>query len=265
MKRKTLIIFVSALLVLVSVSAYPWAGETHKKITEQVEKQNKILQAFLKNMGFPKGEETNFPLSWDGPYYVPWELPLVRKHIEKDYGQGRALDWLLAGSVLEDGRYVTVKGEEIPINDRARHHFHDPTTLKGLRNIPFMWGNSARYRAFEDTSVNFRWSKVREYQYKALTSQTEQERNHYWALTLFGLGSVIHLLEDMSVPEHVRNDWVYGHLASRAISIWDRRFKYAYIEPYVKEIDVSAAVGSVCSLNGMISAPTVTFKKPEDL
>jgi|GEM_PF-4062035 len=121
MKRKTLIILISALLVLVSVSAYPWVGDTHEAITKQVEEKNKILQAFLKNVGFRKGEETKFTLQSSG-YFLPARFK-SRAILFSDFDYtNSALDWLTIGSVEED----------TPIITRAIHHFHDPTTLEGL-------------------------------------------------------------------------------------------------------------------------------------
>lgn len=55
---------------------------------------------------------------------------------------------------------------------------------------------------------NWTWGKVRALYYKALTSRTDTERQAYFAQTFRGLGHQMHLLQDMSVPAHVRND---GH------------------------------------------------------
>jgi hypothetical protein len=84
--------------------------------------------------------------------------------------------------------------------------------MQGLSDNWPLNGESARKWAFDDQSMEFTWSQTRGYQYNALTTKQKEGRDHYWALTLFGVGSIIHLLEDMGVPEHVRNDFKYGQV-----------------------------------------------------
>ena len=210
--RKISFIIIGILIFIVFNFAYAWEGETHEGITNRV-LGSEILDIYFINIGYSQGENTLFTLLDS----LLSETPDFKDRVEKGYIKEKsrsALAWLVEGSVEEDA--------PLP---RASNHFHDPTTLDGLDNLddphlpwamrPYAKGESARKWAFIDSEMEFRWSgddqnNVRKYFYKALTSQTEQERNHYWALTLFGLGSVIHLLEDMSVPEHVRNDWYFN-------------------------------------------------------
>ena len=49
--------------------------------------------------------------------------------------------------------------------------------------------------------------------YRAVVGQTEEERTHAMALHFLALGHVVHLLEDMGVPAHTRNDFAADHLA----------------------------------------------------
>jgi hypothetical protein len=46
---------------------------------------------------------------------------------------------------------------------------------------------------------------------KALIEQLEETRGHYLALTFLSLGHTAHLLEDMGVPPHTRNDFLFAH------------------------------------------------------
>jgi hypothetical protein len=52
------------------------------------------------------------------------------------------------------------------------------------------------------------WScqKTRDLYYTALNSITDKERQQYFAMMFRGLGHQIHLIQDMAVPEHTRND-----------------------------------------------------------
>lgn len=73
----------------------------------------------------------------------------------------------------------------------------------------------------------FAWPDTRRYFYNALTSATKEERGHYFAMTFFSLGHNLHILEDMGVPAHTRNDFLYDH-------IWHGAIKGAYLEGYLE-------------------------------
>ena len=51
----------------------------------------------------------------------------------------------------------------------------------------------------------YSWNDVRDYYYRALTSPDKRTREINFAETFRGLGQLMHLVQDMSVPEHVRN------------------------------------------------------------
>ena len=53
---------------------------------------------------------------------------------------------------------------------------------------------------------NYSWYDVRDYYYKALTLPTKTEKDTYFAQTFRGLGQVMHLVQDASVPAHSRDD-----------------------------------------------------------
>jgi len=50
------------------------------------------------------------------------------------------------------------------------------------------------------------WESIKDYYYFAFTSPTEAERQQYFARTFRGLGHQMHLIQDATVPDHVRND-----------------------------------------------------------
>ncbi len=58
------------------------------------------------------------------------------------------------------------------------------------------------------------WSNARDYQLRALTYPSPDDRKKYLAAMLCALGHVMHLNQDLSQPEHVRND---EHVLHRAI------------------------------------------------
>ncbi|GEM_PF-4307131 len=50
------------------------------------------------------------------------------------------------------------------------------------------------------------WKKIRDFYYSALTAKNDTDRQANFAQTFRGLGHQMHLMQDMSVPAHVRND-----------------------------------------------------------
>jgi hypothetical protein len=55
------------------------------------------------------------------------------------------------------------------------------------------------------------WFVARDRYYSALTEDNSQQREAFFAETFRTLGYVLHLLEDMAVPAHTRNDFSEGH------------------------------------------------------
>ncbi|MDO9465204.1 MAG: hypothetical protein Q7J67_07910 [bacterium] len=85
--------------------------------------------------------------------------------------------------------------EDIPSRN-CRFHFYDPTTGGGLFGL-----TSAMVRGTDD-----KYSIAKIYLYNALTADTKLKRSVNFGLMFHSLGRSMHLLEDMAVPAHVRND-----------------------------------------------------------
>jgi hypothetical protein len=56
------------------------------------------------------------------------------------------------------------------------------------------------------SAQEFSFRDAREHLYKALTRPTEDDRAHYFGRTFQSVGHIIHHLQDMAQPQHVRND-----------------------------------------------------------
>ena len=74
--------------------------------------------------------------------------------------------------------------------------------------------------------ASLNWDVARDYYYRALTSTTNLQppfppgRDYYFAHTFQYLGNILHLLQDMAVPAHVRNDFT-SHIAFNGITSSD--------------------------------------------
>jgi hypothetical protein len=125
----------------------------------------------------------------------------VDEGVLKIYDSMRVYQWLREGGLKED----------IPawylIYVRPLNHFHNPLTELGWAG----WTSSIEWSqepvGAQGPGGSYSWLDVRDYFYKALISSGGSSRNHYFAQTFRGLGQLMHLVQDLSVPEHARDDF----------------------------------------------------------
>jgi len=252
MKRNLTILIAVTIILGWSYQVYAWEGETHKALTEKGASNNNksVLGGYIKNeLGMTQGlgsilllDESNTP---DSERVLP-EIP----------ENPSILDLLKTGAHLED----------VP-NPRARHHFHDPYRNAGLDNktehpqkaefadkvtrllykLSFdLTGASTLKRALgieepeweQEYENYFAWPDARNYFNKALTEVSRDTREHYLALTFLALGHVSHLLEDMGVPPHARNDFIEAHFRVPK-GLWGNPLE-SYVEDEVNESGIPA-------------------------
>ena len=145
---------------------------THYAITTNAIDQSNI-EKYLTNYLNIKLED-QFQGSFGRPIDVP--KPNVRQWIA--YGA----DW-----------------EDVP-GVRALNHFYDPTTGNGLWGVAFpdpVWAYSAS---------DWSWLKARQFFHDALFTNDNTAKELNFAQTFRALGQIVHLLQDMAVPAHTRND-----------------------------------------------------------
>ena len=108
--------------------------------------------------------------------------------------------WVRVGAGFEDTLTET----------RPKNHFFDPFYNRPLTVLGIARGETSSNWAPEDTSdfggQDNSFSDARGYLYKALTLPTKAERDRHFGLTFQTLGHVIHHIQDMAQPQHVRND-----------------------------------------------------------
>jgi hypothetical protein len=206
----SIIFFISLSLVFVG-NALSWDNEKTHKDLSKIAAERSILSNdkgdYLKSIGFNKELLEEFQLN----------------HIKRT-----VRDWLQEGAFLEDAgsNIDAIKGKA-----RYNNHFHNPLKQwdsAGLNNsvsiivpsIPpyvitysssgesaLKWAqdktNQESYAKLEGDQT---WPTIRGYYYNALTGKTDLERQGYFAQVFKGLGHQMHLIQDMAVPAHVRND-----------------------------------------------------------
>jgi hypothetical protein len=109
-----------------------------------------------------------------------------------------ARDWVIQGA----------RDEDMP-DIRVLNHFHDPYYNRGL-TIHVQVGHRAPDWALEDVTEypvqNHSYRDAREAFYGALILPERVSREGEFGRTFYALGHVIHLIQDVTVPEHARND-----------------------------------------------------------
>lgn len=226
---------------------------THKKLTESAIDKSQLNDILKNNLGIQNGVN--------------------------EYLQNRKIrDWLREGSFLED----------VP-DCRASNHFHNPLntlpwTNSGMSDSPWyinLWCSGGEYPPGNinsnvhwatdytgpaptgtkaKTGNQWNWDHARENYYIYLTGKnyngdlvatTKAERESYFALSLQALGQVLHLLQDVAVPAHVRNDFK-SHLDFVGITPYTifhptkwvgDRFEH-YVKRHIKELLMGSAGGN---------------------
>lgn len=89
----------------------------------------------------------------------------------------------------------------------ATRHFYNP--VDGSKLLPVL-GDTSPDWALEDRGLKdgqaYSYRIMRRYYLNALTGLTIDDRNYHWGLTFQSLGHVVHHLQDMAQPQHVRGD-----------------------------------------------------------
>jgi len=215
------IIFFALIATLISENASGFdEADSHPRITRRA-----ISSSAFNNY-------LNLNLSWSAGYDTEITETLDNATIKKP-----VLAWLRDGSSQEDKPLC-----------RAGNHFHNPLMLWNessvndfkLQNIwcGTVWGTlfsnvtwatgylapppngdkaNLYYDPYLDPPAPNNWDSARIYYYKALTKTDTETRETNFAKTFQAVGMVMHLLEDMAVPAHVRNDFT-SHLIFSGVS-----------------------------------------------
>jgi Tol biopolymer transport system component len=183
-------LFLIAIIILCFVSlCYALETDTHQAINEYIAQytfNGFSLNSYLQNqLGIQKG--TNEIVN--------------SKKIYKRLGEG---------GVKEDIPYWYMPYL------RSVNHFHNPLTKQGFSGywgIGFLAGVSSMQWSQEPIGSqspggHYSWYDARDFFYNALTASDKPTRDQNFADTFRGLGQIMHLVEDSSVPEHTRAD---GH------------------------------------------------------
>lgn len=217
MKRKLLI---CCIIICYANTAMGFDDQiTHPKITEKGVRDISGLGAYLRTvLGYRDGVETRFPS-------------------DSHDTRSSVVELLKKGSTDEDS---------VPNICRASNHFHDPLKIWSesyvtdypllntacnyppfttrYSNITWATGYLApppdgtkqvfENASLEDPPAPNNWDNARAYYYESLTNASDVVRETNLAKTFQAVGQVMHLLQDMAAPAHVRSDFIKSHVWS---------------------------------------------------
>jgi hypothetical protein len=231
--------FIMVFLIIMSTPAYSFDNEiTHRDLTKNAIEKSNLNKYLIDNLELKGGFEANI--------------------------KGRSvIQWLREGAYSEDKPAC-----------RAANHFHDPlkpwdqsymsddtTPLASAiryyceqvgwpyveRKSNITWATAYISRdgpkylvnVYSSTSLTapYNWDAARGYYYEALTSKNSADRENYFANAFKTVGHVLHLLQDMAVPAHTRNDF-QSHLIKNNNSFFDR------IQPFENYVRVNSGLAA---------------------
>lgn len=226
--RKAFLV-VGGVLAVVPVVACGYELQTHRRMSQSAIERSVLANAsFLKGLGFPKSisdPSQQFPNSRG-----------VRFRIDELVGDG---------AEFEDTQNLT----------RVFHHFYNPATGKPLTagtELGFPSPDWALEDKGELTSAHsgeqkFSYREARHYFHRALTLPKAADRDQNWGLAFQSLGHVIHHIQDMAQPQHVRNDPHCGAYcanahAESAYEIWTEQNRDGLVlDPMSVGYDITSA------------------------
>ncbi len=171
-----------ALLVSACRSQAVWAYDlhTHRALASQAVDVSSLDLVLRSHLGFPEGLDTMLM-------------------------QRPARQWVQEGAFLEDEPEA-----------RVRHHFHNPLALWNAAGLQLalvsgqsslLWQQNLHQDSFVGAgNETWSWPVARQHFYNALAAPTKAQQDQAFAWTFRALGQVMHLIQDASVPAHVRND-----------------------------------------------------------
>jgi hypothetical protein len=185
--QKAAIIAIGFLLQILASQAFAYEVNTHQAMSIAAVNASVLSDPggqLLVNLGL---DPNNLGLDPNNPNNKPIQSKTITQ-------------WIGYGSIVEDNGL------------RPSNHFYDPLTGLGLQgvSIPFFTIYASPDWALANTGTisdqRFSFVDARSYLYQALTATNQADHDKYFGLTFQTLGQVIHHIQDMAQPQHVRND-----------------------------------------------------------
>lgn len=187
MKINAIMVSILIAIFITPCELYAFKGKTHLKFNDFIssnvvvpETGFRLNDHLINFLGFQSGIDE--PLD----YYYDFSSRSIREKSILDYlGEG---------------------GREEDSMPRFLWHFHDGLLnigLSGIYDSSILWAQ----RAIGDQKFgDYSWQSTMNYYYSALVQKDQYERNRLFGKAFRGLGQLLHLVQDLAIPEHTRNN-----------------------------------------------------------
>ncbi len=194
-KKISLIILFITTMIWASQS-FPLEKITHQAINKNI--ANRTINGFslnnylINDLGFKEGIKEKLRIGSEEKEIFRWIGDGGQKEDEPDG---------LIRTVLNRGRSNNHFHNPLETWDQAGlDAYIGPLHYSGQSSI--LWSQNSN----QDPGGKWSWYDARDYFYKGLTLTSKLGRDSAMANTFRALGQLMHLIEDASVPAHVRND-----------------------------------------------------------
>lgn len=192
-------IFLILFTITGSFSCFSYEKHDHEKIHEFILNNHingfsidEYLRCYL---GLERGKDEVIARTW-WISFSGYELSL-----------GRPEEISVLKCFTNGGRY-----EDNP-SLRSARHFHNPLLQWSEAGFKELGSSSILWAQCDNQSYGkYSWKDVRSYLYEALTASSPDEQTKNYVKTFEGLGRLMHLIQDASVPLHTRDD---SHMLDR--------------------------------------------------
>jgi len=124
------------------------------------------------------------------------------------------INYAIARGLTTYGSYAEDK------EHRFVFHFYDPINHHGLGIPPLAFDSALVWAYQHDLPYNeYSWIEARNSMYQSLTNADKETRESHFRKLFRFLGHIVHLVEDMAQPSHVRNDPHSSHYESESAAL----------------------------------------------
>ncbi len=216
MKRWILVSFILLFMFIQNQRVLALSGLTHKLVSKYAlfnsktfyyidELGNYFETKFLKEIGYENGIKTSLfqYSSLSSIFKFSIEDIIFQASIDEDKGPAGLIgdlknDWMRSSNHFHNP--LALNWDEGKLSDGPTQ-FHGDNA--GYRSA-IIWAQSISQQLYMEGDNS--WGTIRNNYYTALTETNKEIKAIAFSSVFKGLGHQIHLIEDMSVPDHVRND-----------------------------------------------------------
>ncbi|WP_428743722.1 cadherin domain-containing protein [Sulfurimonas sp.] len=194
------------LILLVSINLFAWEINTHRAIDKKALENVQNLEAFTSSVELFDNYGSEIFEGYYGMTYFKYisdgeSNGISAKELKQIFDNANYKSLLEAGSILEDAQWPhLINGGSWNIGDmsdgRFLNHFYNPQVFDG---------NAVEW-AYNAGRNQYNYTSAMDYFAKGFSESDINERRKYQAKMFVSVGNMLHMLNDMNVPAHVRSD-----------------------------------------------------------